>query len=454
MKSPSNTHFSLKKTLLRNTLMTSILAGSLSFLLVIVIVIWEQHELFDDLLQQHAQQILQQRHSVKTLHDFQIQHRNAQNDFDSKLALIPQRQPEFDIAKWDYSWQDGQLWRIYKQDFVFQNQNYQLQLAQNVRERYEFLEVAFFNFAWLMPLLIILLGLGNYWAIRRSLLVFHQVTEQIASKHPQDLSAIQPVSNIDELQPMLNSMNELLVRLQQALDAEQRFTANAAHELRTPLAAIQMKLQLLQRRHHETLLPMQADFQALQNDVKRSTAVVENLLLLARLDPNQPLPKSQFKLADLCDEVYRSVLPLAEPQDIQLIQDWQFAPDFQVSANRELLFTAIRNLLDNAIRYHQATQEHARQIIFMVKIQHTASPTLHISILDNGPGVSPEQQQHLTQRFYRVLGTGQQGSGLGLSIVQQIIHLHQGKLSFSSGIEGLGLGVNLVMPADITGSQF
>lgn len=446
MMSQANTHFSLRKTLLRNTLMTSIIAGSLSFLLVIVIVIWEQHELFDDLLQQNAQQILQQRHSAKTLHDFQIEHRHIQHEFDSTLALIPQRQPEFDLAKWDFSWQDGKLWRVYKQDFVFQNQNYQLQLSQNVRERYEFLEIAFFNFAWLMPLLIILLGLGNYWAIRRSLLAFHQVTEQIASKHPQDLSAIQPVLHIDELQPMLHSMNELLARLQQALDAEQRFTANAAHELRTPLAAIQMKLQLLQRRHHETLLPVQDDFQALQNDVKRSTAVVENLLLLARLDPNQPLPKSHFKLQDLCDELYRTLSPVAEQNAIQLQQNWQFDADLQLYANRELLFTAVRNLLDNAIRYHQPLHDHDRQIHFVVKAQLDAKPTLHIQVLDNGRGVTPEQQQQLTQRFYRVLGTGQQGSGLGLSIVQQIVHLHQGDLHFSAGIDGVGLGVNIVLP--------
>lgn len=442
----TNTHFSLRKTLLRNTFMTSIIAGSLSFLLAIVVIMWEQHELFDDLLQQHAQQILQQRHSAKDLHDFQIKHHNTQHEFASKLTLIPQHQPEFNLARWDYSWQDGTLWRVYKQDFVFQNQNYQLQLTQNVHERYEFLEVAFFNFAWLMPLLIILLGLGNYWAIRRSLLVFHQVTEQIASKHPQDLSAIQPVLHIDELQPMLHSMNELLARLQQALDAEQRFTANAAHELRTPLAAIQMKLQLLQRRHQETLLPVQSDFQALQNDVKRSTAVVENLLLLARLDPNQPLPKTHFKLQDLCDELYRTMLPMAEQNVIQLQQDWQFDVDLQIHANRELLFTAVRNLLDNAIRYHQPLHDHERQINFVVKVQRDAVPTLHIQVLDNGRGVTPEQQQQLTQRFYRVLGTGQQGSGLGLSIVQQIVHLHQGNLSFSTGINGVGLGVIIVLP--------
>lgn len=238
---------------------------------------------------------------------------------------------------------------------------------------------------------------------------------------------------------MIDALNQLLARLQRALVAEQRFTADASHELRSPLSAIQMRLQVLQRKYQH-VPELHQDFERIQEDVSRSTKVLENLLLLARLEPNeaeQPqLPKTVIDLNYLLARVIETVTLDANAKQM-LIETNTLSTETKTFANEELLFIAFRNLFDNAIRYspnlgsiHVEISQDEQQI--------------KVAIEDTGNGVDDEVLQRLGQRF-RVLGTQQQGSGLGISITRKIIELHNGELRFMHAKQG-GLRVEVNLP--------
>lgn len=239
---------------------------------------------------------------------------------------------------------------------------------------------------------------------------------------------------MQELQPMVLQLNHLLSRLEHSLEAEQRFTADASHELRSPLSAIQMRLQLLKRKYAEAAPNLAADMNQIQTDVARGTQVLENLLLLARLDPShmQELPRSRFDLEHVIHDVTKALQPFAQEKQIT----WQLNLEpCVIHANQELIFTCVRNLLDNAIRYSEIQS----QILV-----GCSSDARHVQLwIENGGQVlSEEVIQRLGERFYRQLGTKTKGSGLGLSICKKIIDLHQGEIRFSARAEG-GLKVEL-----------
>ena len=146
---------------------------------------------------------------------------------------------------------------------------------------------------------------------------------------------------------MVWQLNQLLERLKQSLVAEQRFTADASHELRSPLSAIQMRLQVLKRKYPD----LAQDLVSIQNDVSRGTQVLENLLLLARLDPTNTsqLPKTEIDVQLVVKEVIQALQPFALEKNIQI--QTELSPDLYIMANEKLIFSCLRNLVDNAIRY-------------------------------------------------------------------------------------------------------
>ena len=232
---------------------------------------------------------------------------------------------------------------------------------------------------------------------------------------------------LKELQPMVLQLNQLLQRLKQSLLAEQRFTADASHELRSPLSAIQMRLQVLKRKYPD----LNQDLVSIQNDVSRGTQVLENLLLLARLDPTNTnqLPKIDVNLQAIVYDVIQALQPFALEKNIQITT--HIADDLSIIANEKLIFTCMRNLVDNAIRY---AGQGGHVFIDVQQRQQNVVMT----IADDGQSLTEEILQRLGERFYRALGTKTQGSGLGLSICQKIMQLHAGEIHFSkSGCGGL-----------------
>ena len=171
-----------------------------------------------------------------------------------------------------------------------------------------------FRFRRILFILWILQWLILRFAIKRQLRPLNKISREIGSKSALDLSPVQsPDPEITELQPIVRQLNAMLSRLEKSLAAEQRFTADASHELRSPLSAIQMRLQVLKRKYQEDAQLRQA-LQMIQNDVNRGTQILENLLLLARLDPEhaEQLPKQQVNLKVLIQDVLQALQPFAQ----------------------------------------------------------------------------------------------------------------------------------------------
>jgi two-component system sensor histidine kinase QseC len=269
------------------------------------------------------------------------------------------------------TWAEDELWRVYV--LKHKDLDLQVQIGQHWDDRNELLSETIEELAWPALLLWLALGVFNWWIIRRLLRPLEQAARAIAAKSPDDLTPVPPVGQASEVAAILKALNIVLSRLSGALAAERRFTANAAHELRTPLAALGSKIQLMQRRYHDAAPgALQNDLQDLRSDLTRSTAQVENLLLLARLDPQRTadLPKEQVELDTLLREVVAACTPAAQARaiTINLTQNAYSAIAFRrdtdasneaasptakhgLYANRQLLFSALRNVVDNGVRY-------------------------------------------------------------------------------------------------------
>ncbi|MFT3719349.1 ATP-binding protein [Pseudorhodoferax sp.] len=325
---------------------------------------------------------------------------------------------------------DGATWRVYvRRDPAT---GLQAQVGQPLDERLKLLEEMAEKLAW--PALALALALAAFcWiTIRRLLAPLERTAAAIAAKSPQDLSPVAGTApQPRELQPIVDALNALLARLSDALAAERRFTADAAHELRTPLAALRMRVQLIERRQGASA----PDLQALRADADRCTALVESLLALARLDPGHgALQRETVDLARLFDGLDRSAAQ-ARGMAVQAV-----ARAATLQAQPALLASALRNLLDNAVRYGR----HGGQVA--IGAEPLPGGGVRIAVRDDGPGVPPAQHPRLGERFFRVLGTGESGNGLGLSIVARIAALHGATLRFEDGLGGRGLAVVLDFP--------
>lgn len=325
---------------------------------------------------------------------------------------------------------DDRYWRVYVERDA--RSGLTAQVGQPWEERLDLLEEMAEKLAWPALALLVLLGAVCWLAIRGQLAPLEHTAAGIAAKSPQDLSPVADTGQPRELRPIVDALNALLQRLGTALASERRFTADAAHELRTPLAALRMRVQLLER---QQAAPAEA-LRTLREDVDRSTALVESLLALARLDPAQDtLVRRSTDLAALFDGLDRTT---ARARGIQVTQAVE-VPALQ--AEPVLLASALRGLLDNAVRYGRPGGR--------VHLAATPLPGggVRLGVHDDGPGVAPADRARLGERFFRVLGTGQSGNGLGLSIVARIAALHGATLHFADGLDGQGLAVLLDFPA-------
>lgn len=313
---------------------------------------------------------------------------------------------------------------------IAEDNGLKVQVIQPVSIRFEQIWNSILGFGLILVILWLVKWLLLHLLIKRQLKPLNRISQDIASKSAQDLSPVQsPEPQIAELQPIVSQLNRMLARVEQSLSAEQRFTADASHELRSPLSAIQMRLQVLKRKYqtHETL---SQDLAQIQKDVSRGTQVLENLLLLARLDPeqNHNLPQQKLDLPELIQDALKTLTPFIEEKQLDLKLELNHA---DISGNAELIFNCVRNLIDNAIKYTPSAGT------ILIQCQHQADKT-EVVIENSGEGISEETLQRLGERFYRALGTKTQGSGLGLSICQKIMQLHHGDIQFmASDLGGL-----------------
>jgi two-component system sensor histidine kinase QseC len=281
-----------------------------------------------------------------------------------------------------------------------------------------------------LPVLFLLL----WFSIRKGLHPLATLSQEISKRQPNNLTLIDARSVPDEVQPIVTALNDLLTRMGQTLDHERRFTDDAAHQLRTPLAAIQAQLYVA--RHTQAEAPRQLALEQMQHSVERGIRLVNQLLTLARLDPKQVRPEFQsLRLEKIAETICAELAPLAlqREQSLELVAEPDLPP---VSGNADMLAMLLSNLVDNAIHYTP------RGGNILIDLQADGSG-VQLSVCDDGPGIAPGQRHQVFERFYRIAEQSQPGTGLGLAICKRVADLHHASLTLADGLTGRGLCVRL-----------
>ncbi len=291
---------------------------------------------------------------------------------------------------------------------------------------------------YLMLIIYPISGLLMWFIISRGLRSIKRVANEVAQRAADHLDPVDSKEVPVEMQPLIIELNKLFLRLKQAFEREQRFAADAAHELRTPLAALRTQAQVALKATDST--ERQTHLQHVVAGVDRCTHVIQQLLTLCRMTPEAITleERTAVNLSKLAAEVIAQIAPIAIDKkiDIELIAE---EPDSIVMGNATGLHALIRNLVDNAIRY---TPEKGK---IKVYVSNELEQIL-LRVVDTGPGIPAELRSRVFERFFRVLGTNTQGSGLGLAIVQQIVKLHNGRVRLSVPSSGIGLEVEVSLP--------
>ena len=273
----------------------------------------------------------------------------------------------------------------------------------------------------ILPLAVLLVWL----ALARGIKPLHQLEERLRARKSDDLSPLDHKAVPLEVAPLVDSVNDLLHRLQESMATQKRFLADAAHQLKTPLAGLRMQADLAQREGTSTE-ELKQSLQQIGRSSMRATHTVNQLLALARAEGGATVVQRQpVDLALLVIEVVRDAVPRALAKHIDLGYD---GPDpgssgVWVDGNPLLLKELARNLLDNAINYTPSSPERAGVVTARV-LPDTFGRVVLLQIEDSGPGVPEAERELVFQPFYRALGTDADGSGLGLPIVREIARQH------------------------------
>ncbi|MBS3019217.1 Adaptive-response sensory-kinase SasA [Comamonas sp. PE63] len=326
--------------------------------------------------------------------------------------------------------------------FSLQTRSQVIQVAQDMRVRQLLARAAAWRSLLPVVLLLPLLALAVWWVIRRSLTPVQRVRRELALRQPQDLAPVAEHDLPDEMRPLVQEFNSLLQRVREAFETQQNFVADAAHELRSPLAALQLQLQLLRKATDST--EREAAQARLAEGIERARRLVEQLLALARQEAKpqtEGVPLADLRL--LVEQALVDAAPEAQAKglDMGLSEEPQQQSSFSVPADTEALAVLLRNLLDNAIKYVPAGGR-----VDVGWLQDEQGRALVVE--DSGAGIAAAERQRVLQRFVRGQGAGGMagGSGLGLAIVQSIAKSSGAELLLDESPQLGGLRVRVIWP--------
>ncbi|CAG2149172.1 Adaptive-response sensory-kinase SasA [Cupriavidus yeoncheonensis] len=269
----------------------------------------------------------------------------------------------------------------------------------------------------ILPLAVVLVWFG----LTRGLAPLTAIQQRIRARNPGDTSPIDERAAPQEITPLVASFNELLARLDQSVQTQKRFIADAAHQMKTPLAGLRMQAELAQR--EQSPEELRRSLAQIAGSSERTAHLVTQLLSLARMENLAGAGSmAALDLAALARDVVKDWLPRAWARQIDLGLDASDHP-VMIQGNRLMLTEMLNNLIDNAIRY-TPPGGHAT-----VRVSADAfEPFAYLDVEDTGPGIAPADRERVMERFYRVLGTNTEGSGLGLAIVREIVQQHGGEV--------------------------
>ncbi len=282
-----------------------------------------------------------------------------------------------------------------------------------------------------LPLLALLVWLS----IRRGFAPLERLSNAISARGAANLEEIRLQQVPDEVHPLIIALNDLLLRLARSLDKERAFTADAAHELRTPLAAVKVQAEVALAAQDESSR-RQAIEQVIAG-VNRTTHLARQLLLLARLEHVEHDARRPVDLGRLAADCVAQRADEAGRKQIEC--ELAAEPGCVVQGDPAMLAVLLDNLLDNAVKYGRSCG------CITVSVRREASG-LRLAVADDGDGVSEADRSRLRDRFFRVEGSAVPGSALGLSIVEKIASVHGGSVDIGAGIDGRGLGMSVLFP--------
>lgn len=443
------------------TLPRSLQGRLLALVLGLVVLVWTatavltwfdvNHEL-DELLDSHLAQaaailVVQQMHEVDDNHkavDAPTLHRYApkvafQVFHEGRLALRSANAPAQPMTRdnrrfkrgFDTVQIGGMSWRVFAT--TGNERDVQVYVGEHLKSRYDILWAILRSTLWPMAAALPLLTLAIWWAVHRGVTPLRRLSALLATRQPQDLQPVTIDSEPTEMRPMVRALNGLFERIAALMVSERRFTADAAHELRTPIAAIRAQAQVALAQCGDT--KASHALHATMEGCDRATRLVEQLLTLSRLESGAA---PALQTVDL-SAVVRQVVAEAAPQAIQGGQTIAVdAPDAcVVQGDATLLAVLVRNLVDNAIRYSPA------DATVNVALSQT-DMGVQVKVEDSGTGMTEQEMQKLGTRFFRGEGNDKSGSGLGWSIIKRIADVHgaEVRVNQSDALGGLEVVVN------------
>lgn len=333
---------------------------------------------------------------------------------------------------------DGESWRVFATRGA--EGDVQVYVGEQVDSRndivWAMLRGMLLPMALALPVLLALL----WWAVRRALVPLRTLSHTLGQRAPDALSPVVVPNLPSEMQPLVAELNGMLARIERMVLSERRFTSDAAHELRTPIAAIRAQAQVALGSGADVA---QRDL-ALHTTLAgcdRAAHLVDQLLALARLEAGSTVPSAEVcDLRGLAQQVAADLAPAAleRGQDLALESDGDVA--CTVSAQAAWLTMLLRNLLDNALRY---SPDGARVLL---RVACTPEGRVVVDVHDSGPGMASVDRQRLGERFFRVLGHTQPGSGLGWSIVRRIADVTGAQVHVDTSTQLGGLQVQVAWP--------
>ncbi|MBM3392871.1 MAG: two-component sensor histidine kinase [Betaproteobacteria bacterium] len=359
-------------------------------------------------------------------------------DKKGRLRLRSESAPETRLQSRSEGYGDavlgGKRWRTFSR--WDESRHYLVQVAERYKLREELAESVAGHLIHPLYFALPALALLIWLAVGAGLAPLAAVAREVGRRDPANLAHIEAGNAPREIAPLIAALNVLFDRLRDSLEQERRFTADAAHELRTPLAAVKTQAQVALGETNEA-----ARGHALANVVvgaDRAARLVEQLLVLARLDPQVALPPGQtVDLQAIAQQGVAEIAPAAADRGVEI--GLAAGEAAQVAGDAVLLAVLLRNLLDNAVRYTPAGGE------VEVTVRRTDGGAT-LAVVDRGPGIPEAERGRVFDRFHRLLGSGEEGSGLGLSIVRRIADLHRARVSLGAGPGGRGLRAEVRFP--------
>jgi len=326
-------------------------------------------------------------------------------------------------------------WRVYVKTL---HTGHRIALAQDTALRDEIARDGALR--TLLPFIIlipVLIGMTSI-LIRRMLQPVRLLADSIDTRSEQELGSLSVDEVPSEIKPFIDAINRLLIRVSRSVEMQQRFVADAAHELRSPLTALSLQAEGLEASEMPIETKMRVN--KLREGLKRARSLLEQLLALARAQEQQKVPTmTTVSIQQVFRHVLEDLMPLAEAKNIDI--GVLNSTDVSITANETDLITLIKNLTDNAIRYTPKNGQIDLDVT-------TQDESIIITVQDTGSGIPIEEQARVFDPFYRVLGNDEIGSGLGLSIVKTIVermngHIKLENMTVGDVITGLKVSVSL-----------